>query len=117
MMSRIHIDSLRVFLAAILAVAVMVAPLSVEASHVEEQTDAHCEFCIDHDGHGDDEKEDSNHHKSHHAHGCGGCHIHSYADKLGSAFGDEASNGTRIAYLTSNPPSVNTAGPFRPPRS
>lgn len=116
MMSRLHIDHLRILLAAILAVAVILAPMSVEASHVEEQSDTHCVFCIDHDGHGD-EDEDPNHHKSHHAHGCGGCHVHGSADRLGSAFGEKSAGNNRIAYLTSNLPSADTAGLFRPPRS
>lgn len=116
MMSRLHIDKLRVVLAVFLAVAVMIAPLSVEASHIEEQSDAHCAFCVDHDDHSDDD-EDQDHHKGHHSHGCGGCHVHGYADKLGSAFDDETSNKTRKAYQTSGPPSADLAGLFRPPRS
>lgn len=116
MMSRFYIDELRIVMAVLVAVAVMIAPLSAEASHVEEQSDAHCEFCIDHDDHSDD-NDDQDHHKGHHSHGCGGCHIHGYADKFGSAFGDENSNKTRFAYLTSGPPSADSSGLFRPPRS
>lgn len=116
MMSRSHIDHVRIFLAVFLAVAVIIAALSAEASHVEEQSNAHCEFCIDHEDHSDD-KEDQNHHKGHHSHGCGGCHVHGYAGKLGSAYGDETSDNIRIAYLTSGLPSADTFGLFRPPRS
>jgi len=115
----VHLNAtcIRVFLSALLAFAIIAAPISAEAIHVEEFSDAHCEFCLDDADHADHPGDEQKHHQEHHAHGCGACHVHADANKLGAEIVGVSDNPTRFAWLTIGPPSADLPGLFRPPRS
>ena len=106
------IIQVRLWLTVILAVMLILAPFSCDSAHAEEQSDAHCEYCIDDNT--DHAPEDENHHQGHHSHGCGGCHMH--GDTVSTTAFTVSTHSTRFAYLNDGPPSVAASMLDRPPR-
>lgn len=101
--------------AVFLMLAFVLAPVSADAQHSEEASDAHCVYCVDHDTHTDNSEEDPNHHSEHHAHGCGTCHFHAPAFDTGTNSANPSSE-VKFYFLTTGPPSSVVSGLFRPPR-
>ncbi|WP_306253293.1 hypothetical protein [Parvularcula sp. IMCC14364] len=104
-------NDFRSWLIAMASIAVVLAPMAVEANHVEEQSQSHCEFCVDHTEH-----EDENHHKGHHAHGCGSCHSHYLAAKTFYASSNCNQSATHYGNVIEAISSTDFSGPFKPPR-
>ena len=113
MIERIFRIDFRLWLIAMASAAMVLAPMAADAGHVEEQSQSHCEFCVDHDAH---DHEDENHHKDHHAHGCGSCHVHNLAAKISHAFSVRDQNANTYGRITAALSSADLSGPFKPPR-
>jgi ABC-type nickel/cobalt efflux system permease component RcnA len=101
--------------AVFLMLAFVLAPFSADAQHVEEASDTHCAYCVDHDAHPDNPDEDPNHHSEHHAHACGTCHFHAPAfDDGPNSYG--TSSNVKFRFLSDLYPSSVISDLFRPPR-
>ena len=109
---RIRVD-VKLWLTVMAAIAMVLMPMAADASHVEEASESHCEFCIDHADH---DHEDGNHHQDHHAHGCGSCHVHNMTPKISYALSDRARNTSDFAMVTAAISSTEISGPYKPPR-
>lgn len=107
------IIQVRFWLTVILAAMLILAPFSGDSAHAEEQSGAHCEYCVDDDT--DHAPEDENHHQGHHSHGCGGCHMH--GDAVSPRTFAISTSSMRFAYLNDGPPSAAASTLDRPPRS
>jgi len=117
MVLRLNIAMIRLLWAALLSAAIVFAPVAAAAPHIEEQTNAHCELCVNHEtgvdvDHGDP---DGSHHQEHHAHGCGTCHSHAQTVGYGTQV-YLSHSGLKFPYQTEGPPSAAISGLFRPPR-
>ena len=115
-MSRSTVHLVRFLGMIVIAVSIMCAP-AAEALHSDQKQDAPCESVADHQSVSEDSDPDNSHKKTHHAHHCGGCHLHIYH----SLFGDVTPSADVFASLLPltdiGPGLLQPDGPVRPPRS
>jgi ABC-type Zn2+ transport system substrate-binding protein/surface adhesin len=113
-------NGINIGLALLLALSVMIAPLSAVAEQQAESFDGSVYHYSDHEeDHELDRVEDKSgdQHDKFHAHSCGTCHIHVYAQ---TAMVDISARSPASLLLPTHHldlPSTGSGGLFRPPRA
>ena len=101
------------WLAILLAVVVMLAPVISEAAHIDDHSKVECELCLDQS---DTDAPNHHQHKDQHVHGCGTCHVHIFANVIGFSNLHLSSKQAHFALTNIDHPSAERTGLFRPPR-
>ncbi len=119
MMIGTRFNGMNIGLALLLALAVVIAPLSATAEQQAESFDSSVIHHGDHQDHELDGVEDKSgdHHDKFHAHSCGTCHIHVYAQTAMVEVLARAPASLLLAKGHLDPPSTGSGGLFRPPRA
>ncbi|GEM_PF-528768 len=121
MMNGARLNGMTIGLALLLALSVMIAPLAAAA---EQQAESFEGSLIHHGDHEDDHELDGvegksggDHHDKFHAHSCGTCHIHVYAQTAMVDIAARSPARLLLALRHLDPPSTGSDGLFRPPRA